>query len=53
MTIRQAAEYLRCHTATLYRFVKSGKIPAFKLGSDWRFVRSELERWIIRQSRRT
>ena len=53
MTIRDAAEYLHCHTSTLYRLVETGRIPAFKLGGNWRFMRSELERWISRQSVRT
>jgi excisionase family DNA binding protein len=53
MTIREVAAYLHCHTSTVYRFVKRGSIPAFKLGSDWRFMRSEIELWISKQSLRT
>ena len=46
MTVEQAAEFLHCHPKTVYRMVKAGQIPAFKLGSDWRFRRDVLDRWI-------
>ncbi len=51
LTIRQAAALLRCHTSTLYRLVKRGEIPAFRLGGSWRFNLDVLERW-MRKSRR-
>jgi excisionase family DNA binding protein len=50
MTIREAAEFLHCHTSTLYRLAKSGQIPAFRLGGSWRFTWEGLERWMRRSS---
>jgi excisionase family DNA binding protein len=50
MTIREAAEFLHCHTSTLYRLAKSGQIPAFRLGGSWRFTWDGLERWMRRSS---
>ncbi len=44
------AHYLHCHPSTLYRLLKDKKIPAFKLGSDWRFRRSAIDEWIRLQS---
>ncbi len=35
---------------TIYRLVKEGKIPPFKVGIQWRFKRDALERWMDRQS---
>ena len=44
------AHYLHCHPSTVYRLLKDKKIPAFKLGSDWRFQRSAIDEWIARLS---
>jgi len=49
MTVSGLAEFLHCHQSTVYRLLKSGQIPAFKLGSDWRFRRSDIEAWIAGQ----
>jgi excisionase family DNA binding protein len=46
MTIRDAAAFLHCHTSTLYRLVKRGEIPAFRLGGSWRLTWDALERWM-------
>jgi len=46
MTLREAAEYLNCHTSTLYRMVNQGSIPGFRLGGGWRFRRTDLDEWI-------
>jgi excisionase family DNA binding protein len=46
MTIADLASDLHCHTSTIYRLVKQKDIPAFKLGSDWRFFRSDIDKWI-------
>jgi excisionase family DNA binding protein len=49
MTIPQVAEYLNCHYSTVLRILKARKLPGFRLGGDWRFRRSDLERWISGQ----
>jgi len=46
MTLREVAEYLHCHYATANRLARQRKIPSFKLGGGWRFLKSEVERWI-------
>ncbi len=46
MTIGEAAAYLNCHATTLYRLAKSGEVPAFRLGGNWRFLRSAINKWI-------
>jgi excisionase family DNA binding protein len=43
MTVSSVAHYLQCHPSTTYRLLKERKIPAFKLGSDWRFQRAEID----------
>ncbi len=50
MTIREVADYLKLTEKTAYRLAAEGKIPGFKVGGSWRFRRSEIEKWIDRQS---
>lgn len=52
MTIKDVAKYLSVHPMTIYKYAKQGKIPAFKIGSDWRFHRKYIEEWIERQMRK-
>jgi excisionase family DNA binding protein len=46
MTAEETCRYLKITPRTLYRYLRSRQIPAFKLGKEWRFVRSDLEQWI-------
>lgn len=49
MNIKDVAGYLGVHPMTVYKFAKAGKIPAFKIGSDWRFHRKFIDEWIENQ----
>jgi excisionase family DNA binding protein len=49
LTVREVAEYLRVHQATIYRLLKEQKLPAFRVGADWRFNREVIERWMIQE----
>lgn len=46
LTAKEVAEYLNLHPLTVHRYAREGKIPAFKIGSDWRFHMKYLEKWI-------
>ena len=46
MTISEVAEYLKVHNSTIYRLLKRGQLPGFKIGSDWRFDQREIDLWI-------
>jgi len=46
MTTKEVARYLRVDQYTIYRMVTQKKIPAFKIGNQWRFKRSILDRWL-------
>ena len=37
ITVDELSEYLRVHKTTIYRMLKQRKLPAFRIGSDWRF----------------
>jgi len=45
MEVKEAAAFLKVHPETLRRLARSKKIPAFKVGTDWRFSREALRRW--------
>ena len=49
LTTREVARYLRINQYTVYRLVTQKKLPAVKVGSQWRFKRSVLERWLENQ----
>ena len=46
MTAPEVCEYLRIAKPTLYRYVRIGDIPGFKLGKDWRFRRESVDQWV-------
>jgi len=46
MTTKEVADYLNIHPLTVHKYAREGKIPAFKIGSDWRFHKKYIEKWI-------
>ncbi|MBU2043888.1 MAG: helix-turn-helix domain-containing protein [Candidatus Omnitrophica bacterium] len=46
MTPKEAAKYLGLHPITVYRLIKKGQLPGFKLGGQWRFKKDLLDSWI-------
>jgi excisionase family DNA binding protein len=46
LTLEDVAEFLHVHPSTIYRMLKKREIPAFKVGSDWRFNLESIERWM-------
>lgn len=49
LTVRELSDYLKVHPSTIYRQLKRGRIPAFKVGSDWRFNIESIDRWRLEQ----
>lgn len=49
LTVNELAEYLRVHRSTIYRLLKKGQLPGFKIGSDWRFNVEVIDDWRLRQ----
>ena len=45
LTVSELAEYLRVDKTTIYRALKEGKLPGFRVGSDWRFHLDAIEQW--------
>jgi len=49
LTVNELAEYLRVHRSTIYRLLKKGQLPGFKIGSDWRFNVEVIDKWRLGQ----
>jgi excisionase family DNA binding protein len=45
MTVHDVSAYLRVHPSTVYRLLKRHQLPAFRVGSDWRFNVEAIDRW--------
>ena len=52
-TVHELAKYLRMKPVTIYKHATKGKIPAFKVGSHWRFKKVTIDRWIEEQETAT
>jgi excisionase family DNA binding protein len=45
MTLEEVAEYLKLKPQTIYTWAQEKRIPAAKLGKEWRFKRSIIDEW--------
>ena len=52
MTRGEIAKYLGVHPMTVYRMLKSGRLPGFKLGRQWRTKKDVLDAWLLAQMQR-
>ncbi len=46
MTVKDVATYLAVTERTVYRLVKDHRLPAYKVGGQWRFKADMIESWI-------
>ena len=46
LTIDEVAKYLRVSERTVYEWAQKGEIPSGKIGTVWRFKKTELEQWV-------
>ena len=52
MTLREVAQYLGLHVMTVYKLTREGRVPAAKIGGQWRFKRDVLDEWLETQMHR-
>jgi excisionase family DNA binding protein len=52
LTLDELAQYLRVHRSTIYRLLRKNQLPAFKIGSDWRFNLDSVDKWIYEAQRK-
>ena len=51
MTLAEVADYLRVTQKTIYRLLEQGKIPATKVGRQWRFRKKSIDEWLNKQGK--
>jgi excisionase family DNA binding protein len=49
LTVKEAAEFLRVTPETVRRLCRRGKIPFARIGSDYRFLKSDLEALFLKE----
>ena len=49
MTLKEVARYLGLHVMTVYKLTREGRVPAAKIGGQWRFKRNVLDEWLESQ----
>lgn len=47
LTVEETAKILRVTKMTIYRYIKAGKITAYKIGKDFRINKDEFDRFLI------
>ena len=52
LTTEEVLDYLQVNLRTVYRLIKAGKIPAVRVGRQWRFRRRDLDAWLEAQRTR-
>lgn len=50
MTVEEVAGYLRVTEKTIYRLLRQGRIPSSKVGRQWRFNKTVVDKWLERNS---
>ena len=49
LTTEEVLEYLQVNLRTVYRLIKAGKIPAVRVGRQWRFRKRDIDAWLETQ----
>ena len=49
LTTEEVLGYLNTTPRTIYRLIRSGELPAVRIGRQWRFRRADLDAWVERQ----
>ncbi len=50
LTVEEVAGYLKIDRITVYRMLARKKIPAIKVGGQWRFYRKMIDAWLMKNS---
>ena len=46
LTTEEVLDYLQVNLRTIYRLIKAGKIPAVRVGRQWRFRKHDIDTWL-------
>ena len=47
MTVKELAAYLRVHPSTIYKLLRLGELPGFRVASEWRFSLATIDHWLL------
>lgn len=46
LTASQVATLLKMDERTIYKLSKGGEIPSFKVCNHWRFLKTDIQKWV-------
>jgi excisionase family DNA binding protein len=46
MLVKDVAQFLGVHPLTVQKYARCGKIPGFKIGTQWRFDSKHIRKWL-------
>jgi len=49
LTTDEVIDYLQVNLRTVYRLIKAGKLPAVRVGRQWRFRKGDIDAWLDSQ----
>ena len=52
LTVEDLADYLQLSTKTIYRMLRRGQLPCYRVGNQWRFRKEVIDTW-LEQERKT
>jgi excisionase family DNA binding protein len=47
LTTEEVLDYLQVNLRTIYRLIKAGKLPAVRVGRQWRFRKKDIDAWLV------
>jgi len=50
LTVKEVSELLKIHESTIYKTIREGRIPTFRIGSEWRFQKDQIVHWMAEQT---
>ena len=53
LTTEEVLTYLKVTPRTIYRLIRTGELPAVRIGRQWRFRQNDLDAWLDRQANPT
>ena len=46
LTVEDLAEYLQVSAKTVYRMLRRGRLPCYRVGNQWRFRKEAIDKWL-------
>jgi excisionase family DNA binding protein/YgiT-type zinc finger domain-containing protein len=51
MNVEEVADFFRVSNQTIYNMLRAGKLPAVKVGREWRFPRDKIKELVFKQEK--